>query len=409
MSTSISLALASWECYATRLSRGKVGITTKRLDRRLNQEVVERLVGHFQANLMPFDVPIDFEITPKGIDCLPLLLMIQVMMELLITTPASEIDGEGTKIDLEASTTPMDMDVTVTTRNISQGGTPALDEHQKQSPNTDVGQKARQLEADAEFSLNFKEHFLLTVNDADHHDGEMKFEIRDLRKVSNAGVPILNGINVGIPKGVIVGIIGPSGSGKSTLLRALNRLWEPPMDTVFLDGHDIVDLDVLGLRRKVGMLFQLPVLFQGTVADNIRYGPNLRGKKLTDEEVSKLLTLADLDSSFFSKSGGELSVGQAQRVALARTLANEPEVLLLDEPTSALDPISTQNIEDVIVKLKKKRGMTVVMVSHSIKQIQRVADVVCLLVNGEIVEVLKPDELSEAKHPMAQRFLQLSS
>ncbi|GMI80428.1 ARABIDOPSIS THALIANA NON-INTRINSIC ABC PROTEIN 3, non-intrinsic ABC protein 3 [Hibiscus trionum] len=259
------------------------------------------------------------------------------------------------------------------------------------------------------------EHLLLAVDDADDQDhvynggGVMKFEIRDLRKVSDAGVPILNGINVGIPKGMIVGIIGPSGSGKSTLLRALNRLWEPPSDTVFLDGRDIVDLDVLGLRRKVGMLFQLPVLFQGTVADNIRYGPNLRGKKLTDVEVSKLLTLADLDSSFLSKTGGELSVGQAQRVALARTLANEPEVLLLDEPTSALDPISTQNIEDVIVKLKKKRGMTVVMVSHSIKQIQRVADVVCLLVNGEIVEILKPNELSEAKHPMAQRFLQLSS
>ncbi|KAK8662039.1 hypothetical protein V6N13_091627 [Hibiscus sabdariffa] len=317
------------------------------------------------------------------------------------------------------------------------------------------------------------EHLLLTVDDAGDQDhvydfgGVMKFEIRDLRKVSDAGVPILNGINVGIPKGMIVGIIGPSGSGKSTLLRALNRLWEPPSDTVFLDGHDIAGLDVLGLRRKVGMLFQLPVLFQGTVADNIRYGPNLRGKKLTDVEVSKLLTLADLDSSFLSKTGGELSVGQAQRVALARTLANEPElgffhgycvsklrfqgfvdvvaafklccnshvfffpepllqnsskfllldidisnfgfkVLLLDEPTSALDPISTQNIEDVMVRLKKKRGMTVVMVSHSIKQIQRVADVVCLLVDGEIVEILKPNELSEAKHPMAQRFLQLS-
>lgn len=115
------------------------------------------------------------------------------------------------------------------------------------------------------------EHLLLTVDDVDDHNhnhnhdgGVMKFEIRDLRKVSDAGVPILNGINVGIPKGMIVGIIGPSGSGKSTLLRALNRLWEPPPDTVFLDGRDIVDLDVLGLRRKVGMLFQLPVLFQGT-------------------------------------------------------------------------------------------------------------------------------------------------
>lgn len=150
-------------------------------------------------------------------------------------------------------------------------------------------------------------------------------------------------------------------------------------------------------------------MYVGTVGDNIRYGPNLRGKKLSDIEVQKLLTLADLDSSFLSKSGGELSVGQAQRVALARTLANEPEVLLLDEPTSALDPISTQNIEDVLVKLKEERGMSIVMVSHSIKQIQRIADLVCLLVNGQIVEVLKPHQLSEAKHPMALKFLQLSS
>lgn len=82
---------------------------------------------------------------------------------------------------------------------------------------------------------------------------------------------------------------------------------------------------------------------------------------------------------------------------------------MLDEPTSALDPISTQNVEDVLVKLKNNQGMTIVMVSHSIKQIQRIADVVCLLVNGEIVETLKPDELSQAKHPMALRFLQLGS
>ncbi|KAF2320739.1 hypothetical protein GH714_030443 [Hevea brasiliensis] len=255
-----------------------------------------------------------------------------------------------------------------------------------------------------------RQEHLLAVGDieAGGDDPQNKFRIRDLTKKSDAGVTILSGVNLDIPKGVVVGIIGPSGSGKSTLLRSMNRLWEPPSGTVFLDGRDIRDLDVLSLRRKVGMLFQIPALFEGTVADNIRFGPQLRGQKLPDHEVHKLLALADLDSSFHKKNG-ELSVGQAQRVALARTLANEPEVLLLDEPTSALDPISTQNIEDVIVKLKKNQGMTIVMVSHSIKQIQRIADVVCLLVNGEAVEVLKPDELSQAKHPMAQRFLQLSS
>lgn len=150
------------------------------------------------------------------------------------------------------------------------------------------------------------------------------------------------------------------------------------------------------------------VLLTGTVADNVRYGPQLRGKKLTEAEVKSLLHLADLDPALCSKPASELSVGQAQRVALARTLANDPEVLLLDEPTSALDPISTQNIEEAIVRLKKTRGLTTVIVSHSVKQIQRIADLVCLVVAGEVVEVLAPSDLSDAKHPMARRFLELS-
>ncbi|KAD4385923.1 hypothetical protein E3N88_26092 [Mikania micrantha] len=252
----------------------------------------------------------------------------------------------------------------------------------------------------ADFEDGAREH-LLSLN-FDENGGvngsETKIHVKDLtRTIDDKGLTILQHVTLDIPRGKIMGIIGPSGSGKSTLLRALNRLWEPPSGTVFLDGKDITGVDVLELRRKVG-----------TVADNVRYGPQLKGKKLRDDEVHKLLTFADLDSSFFNKQGSELSVGQAQRVALARTLANEPEVLLLDEPTSALDPISTQNIEDVLVKLKN-RGMAIAMVSHSIKQIQRIADVVCLLVGGEIVEVLNSNQLSEAMHPMARRFLELSS
>lgn len=258
------------------------------------------------------------------------------------------------------------------------------------------------------------EHLLISIEDDnnfvnDDDKLEKKFEIKNLRKVSDKGVCILDGVNLKISRGMIVGIIGPSGSGKSTLLRALNRLWEPPAGTVFLDGRDICDLDVLSVRRRVGMLFQLPALFQGTVSENIRYGPKLKGKKLSDQEVQRLLNAADLDASFMNTNGNELSVGQQQRVALARTLANEPEVLLLDEPTSALDPISTQNIEEALVKLKTTQGMTVIMVSHSIRQVQRIADIACLLVDGSVVEVLPPNQLSDAKHPMAKRFLELSS
>ncbi|KAK3134469.1 hypothetical protein QOZ80_6AG0549610 [Eleusine coracana subsp. coracana] len=252
------------------------------------------------------------------------------------------------------------------------------------------------------------EHLL----DVDHglpNGAPPKLRVQGLRRLSDTtGDEILRGVSLDVPAGVVMGIIGPSGSGKSTLLRVLNRLWEPAPGTVFLDGADICAIDVLALRRKVGMLFQLPAMFEGTVADNVRYGPQLRGKKLTEAEVKNLLSLADLDPALSSKAASELSVGQAQRVALARTLANDPEVLLLDEPTSALDPISTQNIEEAIVRLKKSRGLTTVIVSHSVKQIQRIADLVCLVVAGEIVEVLAPSQLSDAKHPMAQRFLELS-
>ncbi|PAN22588.1 hypothetical protein PAHAL_4G029500 [Panicum hallii] len=253
---------------------------------------------------------------------------------------------------------------------------------------------------------DLREHLL----DVDGGAAAPKIRVRGLRRLADgpAGDEILRGVDLDVPRGVVMGVIGPSGSGKSTLLRALNRLWEPAPGAVLLDGADIRGIDVLALRRKVGMLFQLPAMFEGTVADNVRYGPQLRGKKLTEAEVRNLLSMADLDPALSSKPASELSVGQAQRVALARTLANDPEVLLLDEPTSALDPISTQNIEEAIVRLKKARGLTTVIVSHSVKQIQRIADLVCLVVAGEIVEVLAPSQLSDAKHPMARRFLELS-
>ncbi|KAJ1260638.1 hypothetical protein BS78_10G248200 [Paspalum vaginatum] len=259
---------------------------------------------------------------------------------------------------------------------------------------------------------DLRDHLLLDVDGGGGAAaGAPKIRVRGLRRLAGGatGEEILRGVDLDVPRGVVMGVIGPSGSGKSTLLRALNRLWEPAPGTVQLDGADICGVDVLALRRRVGMLFQLPAMFDGTVADNVRYGPQLRGKKLTEAEVKNLLSMADLDPALCSKPASELSVGQAQRVALARTLANDPEVLLLDEPTSALDPISTQNIEEAIVRLKKTRGLTTVVVSHSVKQIQRIADLVCLLVAGEIVEVLAPSQLSDAKHPMAKRFLELSN
>ncbi|CAM6045970.1 unnamed protein product [Sphagnum compactum] len=232
-----------------------------------------------------------------------------------------------------------------------------------------------------------------------------KISIQSLERVVELDNHILTGISVDIQAGQVVGIIGPSGSGKSTLLRAINRLWEPPGDSIFLDGEDITKLNVLMVRRRIGMLFQTPLLFDGTVADNVAYGPRLQGKRLTDAEIEGYLRQADLDVSFAKKSIIGLSVGQAQRVALARTLANQPEVLLLDEPTSALDPVSTRHIEESVMHLCRSTGLTVIMVSHSIEQVKRMADLVCLVVAGELIEVLKPTELVSARNPRAQEYL----
>ncbi|KAG0618020.1 hypothetical protein M758_4G033200 [Ceratodon purpureus] len=240
-------------------------------------------------------------------------------------------------------------------------------------------------------------------NDSQRRKSSSHVSIRNLVEPKNQ---LLKGISVEIKAGQIYCIIGPSGSGKSTFLRSINRLWEPPADSIFLDGEDIVNMNVLTVRRRIGMLFQSPMLFDGTVADNVRYGPSLQGKTLTDKEVIGYLEQADLDASFAQKSIIGLSVGQAQRVALARTLANKPEVLLLDEPTSALDPISTHHIEQSVMELKRSKGLTVIMVSHSFEQVKRIADYVCLIVAGELLEVFKPTELDTVTHPQAQEYLE---
>ncbi len=217
--------------------------------------------------------------------------------------------------------------------------------------------------------------------------------------------PILHDISFEIAAGKITSLIGPSGSGKSTLLRCLNRLWEPPPDTIFLAGTDITTMDVLALRRRVGMLFQTAALFQGTVASNIAYGPALRGQTLSAERTVQLMEMAGLEADLVQHPADALSGGQAQRVALARALANEPELLLLDEPTSALDPAATARVEETILRLKDSLGLTVVWVSHAIEQVERTANEVILLVEGAIAETGTPAHLlSGAHHHLTEDF-----
>ncbi|GIV80513.1 phosphate ABC transporter ATP-binding protein [Litorilinea aerophila] len=221
-------------------------------------------------------------------------------------------------------------------------------------------------------------------------------EVRRL-SLERGGVPVLREVSLTADRGQIVGLLGPSGSGKSTLLRCINRLLEPPPQTVFVDGRDVTRVDVIQLRRQVGMVFQQPVLFPGTVADNLRYGPALRGESLGDAELRALLEQADLDPALADRPASELSGGQAQRVALARTLANRPQVLLMDEPTSALDPASRRHIEEQVRRSSRKDGLAVIWVTHDVEQAEHIADYLYLLVDGQIVDQGEPAHVLHAQ------------
>ena len=208
--------------------------------------------------------------------------------------------------------------------------------------------------------------------------GLVKVRLSDVRYVVG-GVKILKGVTANVGTGEVVSIVGPSGAGKSTLLRTINRLVEPTEGEIFLDGAATSEMNPLELRRRVGMVFQLPALFGETVADVVLYGLRLVDRST---DVRRLLEAVGLDPSMAGRDPRSLSVGQQQRVSIARALALEPEVLLMDEPTSALDQAARQRVEDLIGDLNSHLDLTIVIVSHALDQVERVADRVLLLVAG---------------------------
>ena len=208
---------------------------------------------------------------------------------------------------------------------------------------------------------------------------------------------VLNNINIKLESNEILSIIGPSGSGKTTVLRLLNRLEDISVNTkmegrIFIDGEDIYDqkVNVSELRRKVGMVFAMPVSLPRSIYGNMVFGPKLAGikdpDKLNDltEKSLKAAFLWDEVKDRLHRSALSLSGGQQQRLCIARTLALEPDILLLDEPCSSLDPISTAKIEEALLRLKET--LSVVIVTNNKKQAARVADNVAYILMGELVE-----------------------
>ena len=194
-----------------------------------------------------------------------------------------------------------------------------------------------------------------------------RFEYRNVRVDGDSG-PIVAGFSGRIPADGLTAMVGPSGAGKTTLLRLLNRLDDPDAGEVLFDGRDVRSYDVLELRRRVQYVGQVPVPFPGTVADNLGPAAGTRG-----EETAKLLARVGLDVALAARDADRLSVGEAQRMCLARALARHPECLLLDEPTSALDTIAKAGVEGLIRSLADE-GLTVVMVTHDPRQANELAD-----------------------------------
>jgi phosphate transport system ATP-binding protein len=224
-----------------------------------------------------------------------------------------------------------------------------------------------------------------------------KIVIENLSVQYSDGTESLRDINLHVPQNAVTVLFGPAGGGKSTLLRCLNRLNDltevkAASGQILIDGVNILDpkIDVIALRRKVGMVFARPVVLPLSIRENLTYGLELAGEKRRvklDEAVERSLKLAAIWEEVHDRLDDPaiaLSGGQQQRICLARVLALQPEIILLDEPTSGLDPISTGKVEAALVELKKE--YTIILVPHSVQQAARAADYAAFFLQGELVE-----------------------
>lgn len=233
---------------------------------------------------------------------------------------------------------------------------------------------------------------------------ETSLTVEGLQLFYDQDTQALKDINLEIPKRRVTAFIGPSGCGKSSLLRCFNRMNDlvdgcKVQGSIRLEGDDIYapGVDVASLRRRIGMVFQKPNPFPKSIYENVAYGLRIQGlnkKRVLDEVVEKSLkssALWDEVKDRLDDSALGLSGGQQQRLVIARTIAVEPEVLLLDEPASALDPISTLKIEELIYELKSR--YTIVIVTHNMQQAARVSDLTAFMYMGQLIEYDDTDTL----------------
>jgi phospholipid/cholesterol/gamma-HCH transport system ATP-binding protein len=237
-----------------------------------------------------------------------------------------------------------------------------------------------------------------------------KIEIKDLRK-SFGSQPVLAGIDLAIERGETVTVLGRSGTGKSVLLKLLIGLEKPDSGSISIDGKEITKLNTTDLnevRKKIGFLFQQAALYDSmNIEQNVEF-PLQRHTHLSSQErvrnARALLRTVGMESDL-DKLPGELSGGMKKRAGLARALALDPEIVMFDEPTAGLDPVTSAEISDLIIDLKKKRNMTSIVVTHDIHNAKRISDRAVVLDKGAIVAEGTFEDLETSRHPTVASFI----
>ncbi|SNZ15318.1 phosphate ABC transporter ATP-binding protein, PhoT family [Terribacillus aidingensis] len=219
------------------------------------------------------------------------------------------------------------------------------------------------------------------------------------------GKEILHAITGTFAKGKITSIIGPSGAGKTTLFRLCNGLLSPDNGNIQIDGRDILSFDPISLRRHVGIVLQQATMLEGSVRDNLALPLQLAGEKLSESEAARIVEEVGLDTDILDRDSKSLSGGQKQKVSIARTLLNRPQILLLDEITSSLDRVSKQDIEKLILQINREYGTTVIWITHNLEQAKAVADQVWVMMSGEVAEAGTTDLLDHPEKEAVKQFV----
>jgi ABC-type methionine transport system ATPase subunit len=212
------------------------------------------------------------------------------------------------------------------------------------------------------------------------------FLLSHVRQIRD-GTPVLDVPELVIASASVTALVGPSGAGKTSLLRLLNRLDDPISGEIRYQSKPLTEFPVQQLRRRVGFVFQTPVMFPGTVRDNLclAFGIGNENREPDAMKIIEALNLAGLDPALSDRDGEKLSVGQKQRVNIARALMTEPDVLLMDEPTSALDPETAERLMDTVGRLSRENHLTVVMVTHRLAEARRASDITIVMEKGRII------------------------